>query len=179
MKLMRILTGTAILSIFGTLVLAYEYQGKKIQDRLLPVSLRVVPEQQTFKADQPILVTLELRNNFPKGALFFESFSLSPNDWNGETFNVELDALYLEGKKGSCYLRRPTLEPPITVSGFGLEEIPAQGTMKLVVDCSKWAIRDGWIPGSYVVTFRLDRIIADKYSRLSVRSEPVIINIVK
>lgn len=179
MKTTKMLAIIAALPVFGALTIAFEYQGRKIQDWLLPVSLQAVPEKGEFKPNRPILVTLWLRNGFPKGSLFFERFSLKPNEWNAETFNVALTDVYRNGQKGNLYRQRPALKLPITVSGFSLEKIPPQGAMKLAVDASKWVIRDGWIPGTYVLTFRLDHIIADKHSRLSVLSEPVIVKIVE
>ena len=168
-----IVIGTTLLCITDTN--AYEYQGKKIIEKIIPVTLVAKSQKQTYKPNEPILVILNLQNEFKKGELFFERFTLIPNDWNGEIFNVDIPDIYRNSIR--IYEQHPEMHVPITVSGVGLEKVSPHQSMNLTIDISKWKVRDGWIPGKYKMIFRLDRIIIDKYVRISVTSEAIKIEI--
>lgn len=40
-------------------------------------------------------------------------------------------------------------------------------------DARKWKLQDGWLPGHYQITIRVDYLTVDRYSTLSVLSDPV------
>ena len=74
----------------------------------------------------------------------------------------------------NLYFSRPMISnPPKTVSGVGRKEIKPGDKLEIQTDARKWKLRDDWSPGKYKITVRIDNLIIDKYSNLSVLSDPI------
>jgi hypothetical protein len=61
----------------------------------------------------------------------------------------------------------------MTVSGMGRREIKPGGKLDIQTDARKWKLRDGWFPGRYKVTVRIENLKVDDYSTLSVLADPI------
>lgn len=57
-------------------------------------------------------------------------------------------------------------------SRFLILEIRAGGEIQIRTDVRKWKLRDGWLPGRYRATVRVEDLRADRWCRLSVLSDP-------
>jgi len=123
------------------------------------------------KAGEPIPLAITVSNGL--GAYIYHStYSLKPNDWNGETHNISLVDIYRDGKQFNLNLARPKSDPAYLVSGMGSQGIKAGESLRIETDARKWKLRDGWLPGRYQVTVRVDGLQIDPYFRLSVLSDP-------
>lgn len=145
-------------------------------DRQIPVVVIPRPRKAIFSPGEPILVDIEIRNDL-KAEIRLNALSFSPNDWNGETLCIELPDVYRLPDIKQIWLERPKISPPKYVSGGGWYAIPA-GTSKVkTVDVSKWKVLHGWVPGKYQIVVRADKIDADKYTWMSVSSDPIVFEI--
>lgn len=111
------------------------------------------------------------------------TFSLSPNDWNGETINISLVDIYRDtppptGLPAGLFYARPKLgEVPKYIAGESSYAIKPHESLSVLIDVSKWQIREGWKPGKYKTTVRVDNIYVDQYTTASVMSDSVEIEI--
>jgi hypothetical protein len=130
----------------------------------------VVPA--VVKAGEPIPLTIRIANGL-RAPIFHETFRLEPIDWNGETVHINLVDIYRDGVADNLYLARPAIkDPPMPISSMGGHEIKPGGVLEVKTDARKWTLRDGWLPGRYRVTLRVDGLRADPYCTLSVLSDP-------
>jgi len=116
-------------------------------------------------------------------AIGYLTYSLTPNEWHGETMNVSLVDIYRNGQRRNINRARPGCTPeeghrscitaPRLISGPGLHRIPAGKSLVVRIDAAKWLITDGWIPGRYTITARVDNVQIDEKRKLSVLSEPI------
>jgi len=135
------------------------------------VSGQVTPA--VVKSGEPIPLSIRIANGL-RGSIYHETFSVKPNDWNGETVHINLVDIYRNGVASNLYRARPAVkQPPMPVSGMGALEIKPGSVLEVKTDARKWQLRDGWIAGRYRVTLRVDRLRADPYCTLSVLSDPV------
>jgi len=146
---------------------------------LVPVGVTGSVKPEIVKSDQPIPLTVTVSNGLPS-SVYHNTFAIEPNEWNGESCNVSLVDIRRDGKAGNLYLARPEMEVPITVAGMGRREIKRRETLSIRTDARKWKLRDGWLPGRYSVTIRVDGIAVDaRTNNFSVLSEPVRFRIVE
>ncbi len=162
----------SILLIFaaGLIAVTSELEGKQERQIQIVVSAEVKPK--IVKTGEVIPLTITVSNGLSSSS-YHSTFSLMPNDWNGETCNVSLADIYRDGKPGNLYLARPKIDVPMTVSGMGRREIKPGGKLKIQTDARKWKLRDGWFPGRYKVTVRIENLKVDDYSTLSVLADPI------
>ena len=144
----------------------------RLPERQVPITLTAVPANQPFVLNRELGMTLTITNAL-SGAVYLSTFATEPNAWNGETTNCALCDIYREGVQGNLYLARPEVRPPYMVSGMGATWIGPGKRLAIKLDISKWKLRDGWLPGKYKATFRVDGIAADAHVELSVLSDPV------
>jgi hypothetical protein len=152
------------------IVVASEVEGK--QERQIPVVVSVEVKQNVVKTGEAIHLTIKVFNGL-SSSIYHSTFSLTPNDWNGETCNVSLVDIYRNDKISNLYLARPKMNVPDEVSGMGRREIKSGGEIEIHTDARKWKLRDGWLPGRYRVTVRINNLKVDEYSTLSVLTDPV------
>lgn len=150
-------------------------------ERQIPVVVggRVTP--RVLKAGEPIPLVVTVSNHLDL-CIYHDTFSLVPIDWNGETLNISLVDIYRDDNPRNLYYARPKPNVPLDISGSGRHEIKKGDTLTIETDASKWLLHNdgrpearynGWLPGRYKVTLRVDNLTVDKYSTLSVLSDPV------
>ena len=158
------------------MVLSAGLLAGQFPDRQISVFVIARPQKAIFSLGQPILVDIEIRNDL-KAEIRLTSYSFSPNDWNGETLCIELPDVYRLPDMVQIWLERPKISPPRYLSGSGWYAVPA-GTSKVrTIDVSKWKVRDGWVQGKYQIVVRADKIDVDKYTWMSISSDPVVFEI--
>ena len=70
------------------------------------------------------------------------------------------------------FLARPKMEEmPKFIAGMASYPIRPGESQSVVVDISKWQIRDGWTTGRYRITVRADNIQVDDHTTASVMSD--------
>ncbi len=142
------------------------------QERQIPVIVSVEVKPEIVKSGEVVPLTITLSNGL-SWSIYHLTFSLTSNNWNGETHNISLVDVYRDDNPGNLYLARPKMSVPITVSGPLRQEIKAGEKLEIQTDLGKWKLRDGWLPGRYRATVRVDNLKIDKYCTLSVLSEPI------
>ena len=158
--------GVAVLAAMAV-TLAGNALGK---ERQVPVVVRAAVGPGV-KAGGPIPLRVSVTNGLPS-SIDHHTYRTEPVEWNGETVNVSLVDIYRDGSPNQ-YLARPRVQPPLMISGMGRREIKPGATLTITTDAAKWKTRDGWKPGRYKVTVRVDNLRLDDYSTLSVLSDPV------
>ena len=138
--------------------------------RQIPVYVRGEVKPATVIAGKPISLIITITNQLD-GSIGFPC-SRIPNSWNGETLRITLVDIYRDGKEFNLYLARPKIEPPLRISGTSQTIIQPKQSATVQTDAAKWKLRDGWLPGRYKVTVRVDNIRVDDYCTLSVLSDP-------
>jgi hypothetical protein len=152
-------------------MLGVEQAVPATSDRQIPVVVTGKVESEVVKAGSPIALTITITNGLA-APIYHNTFSVEPREWNAETVNLELVDIYRE-KPFNLYLRRPEVRVPLVVSGMGRFEIGQGKSLVVKTDATKWELRDGWKPGRYRVTVRVNNLTVDDYSTISVLSDPV------
>jgi len=142
------------------------------QERQIPVVVSVDVRPEIIKSGEVVPLTITVSNGL-SSSIYHLTFSLTSNDWNGETYNISLVDIYRDGRVSNLYFSRPEMDVPITMSGMASWEIKPGEELEIQTDARKWKLRDGWLPGRYRVTVRIDNLKVDKYSTLSVLSNPI------
>ena len=139
--------------------------------KLIPVMVTGKVDPAVVKWGEAIPIVVTIANDLP-GPVNFTTFSLKPNDWNGETLNVTLVDITRDGQPGGLFLERPKVEPPTIISGTSNHTIKPGEQLSVSSDVRKWPIKDGWKPGKYKATVRVENLAVDVgRCRLSVQSE--------
>lgn len=161
-----------ILLIFVNALITVASNLEEKKERQIPVIITVEVKPAIVKSGEVVPLTLTVSNSL-SSSIYHLTFSLKSNDWNGETYNISLVDIYRNGNAGNLYLERPKIDVPITVSGVAKQEIKPGEKLEIQTDARKWKLRDGWLPGRYRITVRVDNLEVDKYATLSVLSEPI------
>ena len=138
---------------------------------VIPVSVHAQAELGLFRSGKPRPISVTLTNGLSE-TIRFSTFAVKPNDWNGETLNISLVDVYRDEQKKNLYLARPKLEVPVTISGPSALSVKPNGTLRIMIDISKWKIQGGWTKGEYRLVFRMENIAVDEKVTLSVLSDP-------
>ncbi len=162
----------SIFVILGAFVIAVASETHGKEERQIPVVVTAGANLKNAKSGEAIPLIIEVSNGLPS-SIYYSTFSLTQNEWNGETCNLSLVGIYRDDKPGNLYLARPKVDVPRTISGMGRREIKPGARLLIRTDARKWTLRDGWLSGRYRVTLRVDNLTVDKYSTLSVLSDPV------
>ncbi len=162
---------TPIFLLLGVCLITVASETRGEENRRIPVVVTVQANIKNVKVGDSIPLAITVSNGL-SFSIEYSTFSLTPNDWNGETFNVSLVDIYRDGTLGNLYLARPEIKAPIPVQGTSRKEIEPGGKLVIITDAQKWKLCDGWLPGKYKVTVRVDSLKVDKYSSLSVISDP-------
>jgi hypothetical protein len=135
------------------------------------------PAYEPLTSGRPLLLRITISNGLPE-EIRFSTFSLTPNPWNGETTNVSLVDIYRKPRSMSVFYARPKLgELPRFIEGMASYPIKPHESLSVLIDMSKWQIVDGWKPGKYRISVRVDNIDVDQYAKVSVTSDPIDIEI--
>ncbi len=148
--------------------------GQASGQRKLLIGVSAEPVSGKMTSRGPLLVRITISNGLSQD-IRFSTLSLEPNSWNGEIVNISVVDIYRDSSgPTNVFLARPTLgEVPRFLSGIGSYPIKAGESRSVVVDLSKWQIRDGWSAGRYRITVRADNIQVDDYTTASVMSDPI------
>jgi hypothetical protein len=148
-------------------------ESKEVQTvRTIPVIVHGLVKPSVIEVNKPVPLTIAILNGLCS-SIYLETFSLESNDWDGETFNVDLVDIYRDEKPANLYYSKPEIRPPHNISGPKSIEIEAGETLYIHTDACKWRLRDGWQPGQYKITLRVNNLKADKFCKLSVLSDPI------
>lgn len=154
----------SVLAIAGTAVAADE--------KLIPVVVTGKVEPAVVTQGEPIPLAVTIANDL-KGTIRYSTYSLKPNDWNGETVSLTLVDVHRDGKPGGLFAQRPKIAVPLVVAGIGSNSIKAGESLTVSTDARKWKINGGWVPGKYSANVRIESLSVDGgRCRLSVHSEP-------
>jgi hypothetical protein len=141
-------------------------------DRQIPVFVRAEVAPAVVEADAPIELNVTVTNGLPRVIHHSGSWT-EPVEWNGETIGVSVVDIYRDGEPGNLFLARPEVTLPAGISGIGRVRVDSGHSLSIRTDASKWTLRDGWLPGSYQITVRVDNLALDDYCTLSVMSDPI------
>ena len=142
------------------------------EDRAIPVFVRGQAEPAVVEAGAPIELVITIANGLPR-AIYHSGSWTEPVDWNGETISISVLDVYRDGEPGNLLISRPAVGLPSDVSGIGQVRIESGWSLSIRTDAGKWMLRDGWLPGSYVITVRVDNLVVDDHCTLSVMSDPI------
>ena len=146
--------------------------GAATVEKLIPVVVTGKVEPAVVMQGQPIPLAVTIANGL-KGPIGYSTYSLKPNDWNGETAYLTLVDIYRDGKPGSLFVERPKVEAPEKVTGVGGNPIKAGESLTVTTDARKWKIIGGWVPGKYRANVRVEKLTVEgNRCILSVHSEP-------
>lgn len=148
------------------------------QQRQIPITVVASPDSETLRSGKPLLIRITISNGLPQ-EIRFATFSLTPNSWNGETTSISLVDIYRAPQPQSVFYARPRVgdESPNFIAGMSGYRIKPRESLSVLVDISKWQIVDGWKAGKYRITVRVDNIDVDTYTKASVMSDPIEIEI--
>lgn len=141
-------------------------------ERQIPLDVTSRITRDVIRRGDPIPLEITIRNGF-SGAINFKSYNLKPNDWNGETPSIALYDIYRGRRTEGLFLARPAVEPPIAIPHMPWHRIPSGETLTISTDVRKWTIADGWLPGKYKMSLRVDNLQVDGSAALSVLGEPI------
>ncbi len=143
---------------------------RNLGERKFPISVKVTPRMATFRLGEPLLCDVTISNGLA-WEIGLSTFSLAPNDWNGETAPLSLVDIYREPDPVS----RPADWMPhignVIVEGMARYPIKPGGSLSILVDLRKWKLVGGWTSGRYRVDMRVNHIGLDSYSNVSVMSD--------
>ncbi|MHC4574693.1 MAG: leucine-rich repeat domain-containing protein [Planctomycetota bacterium] len=157
---------------------AVSRSGGKTAERIIPLTVYGVVRPSVIEADEPVPLTIAVLNGLTS-SIYLSTFSLESNDWNGETLNIDLVDVYRDENPVNQYYARPEVKPPANISGPKVIEIEAGETQYIHTNARKWKLKDGWQPGRYKITLRVNKLKADKFCTLSVLSSPIKLEIVQ
>lgn len=144
----------------------------KGDERLIPVVVTGTVKPAVVKAGRVIPLTVKITNGFP-GNIGYTTYSLTPNDWNGETVQLTLVNIYRDGKARNLMEESPKINVPPIIAGMSAHDIKPGGSLAVETDASKWKIAGGWRPGKYTADVRIENLSVDgDRCILSVYSEP-------
>ena len=165
-------------SVMLTLLLFFLPSASAGQQRQIPITVVASLDSETLRSGNPLLLRITISNGLPR-MIRFSTFSLTPNSWNGETTDISLVDIYREPRSMGLFYARPKIgdDGPRFIAGMSSYQIKPGQSLSVLVDISKWQIVDGWKAGKYRITVRADNLDIDAYTRASVMSDPVEIEI--
>lgn len=123
-------------------------------------------------ADSALPLRVDIHNDLP-GEIALSTFTLIPNEWNGETSPLTLLDVSRDGALPHLTTVRPKVEAPSTISGMGGHRIAPGSALSLRTDLRKWSVDGGWSPGTYRAIVRVERLVIDGgRCHLSIESAP-------
>lgn len=140
-------------------------------ERSIPVVVTAKVEPAAVGAGVSIPLAITIANGLPSPIHHTGSW-VEPTEWNGETFSISLVDVYRNGTPSNLFLHRPDLDLPDDVAGVGHVAIEPGESLSVRTDARKWTLRDGWLPGRYEITVRVDGLRVDRHCVLSVTSDP-------
>lgn len=158
----------------GFLIASLEGAKPAANDSVIPVTVTGKIESAVVKQGEPIPLSVTISNGL-KGPIRYSTYSLKPNDWNGETVSLTLVDIYRDGKPPKLFLERPKVKPPLVISGMSSKRIKSGRSLTASTDARKWKITGGWVPGKYKINVRVQvtgTTVDGNRCILSVHSDP-------
>jgi len=147
--------------------------GYAQEKRQVNVIVDAIPLSSQFKANEPFMFRVSIYNGL-KDEILFPTYALMPNGWGGESANFTFyDVIQKSGQQSLISWRREPINVPPTVSGMASYRIKPKEKLYIVVDAKKDYATVNWFPGEYEFTVRADYISVDRYTTMSVASNPV------
>jgi hypothetical protein len=159
-------------AVFVAVLPALVVAQQETEGRAIPVFVRGKVEPAVVAAGAPIELTVTITNGLPL-AIYHSGSWTEPVDWNGETISLSVLDVYRDGEPGNLLISRPEISLPADVSGIGQVRIESGRSLPIRTDAGKWMLRDGWLPGNYAITVRVDNLVVDDHCTLSVMSDPI------
>lgn len=128
----------------------------------VPITVRAEPAIDTLRSGGPLPLRITVSNGL-REEIYFLAYTLTPNEWNGETANLTIFDVYRERDSSRVDVHRPDVRVPIVIAGKGRKVIPARGSLSWVVDMAKWHAEGGWQPGKYKMLVRVEAIHVDRF----------------
>lgn len=150
--------------------------------RQVPIAVGVQQVDVDAKSGGPLLIRVTIANNFSQ-EIRFESFFRGPDSWDGGATNIALHDIYRDSQTMSVFKARPTPPSPgssathFPIAGITSKVIKPGESLSMMIDISKWQIVDGWTKGKYRLVLRVDNVVVDDYAKVSVKSDPVEIEV--
>ena len=163
-------------SIMAFLAIAFLAGERSFGDETTTAQIRVFVRAEApadpVKPGAPIPLKIVVTNQL-SASIDYISYGLKPTDWNGETAGISLVDIHRNGKSGNLFLASPKIKAPVVIAGLSRHEIAAGKQLTIETDATKWKLRDGWLPGRYRVTLRVNGLKVDNgRCTLFVLSEP-------
>jgi hypothetical protein len=155
----------------GLIVFARDDSQPAKNPRLIPITITGKVKPTIVKSNETIPLEITIANDLP-GPIVYSTFSLKPNDWNGETISVSLVDICRGDNPRTLFLQKPKVVQPRQISGVGGHRIKTGEKLLVTTDARKWVIADGWIPGKYKVTVKANLQVDDGRCHLTIMSEP-------
>jgi hypothetical protein len=147
--------------------------GHAHEKRQVNVIVDATPLSSTFKANEPFMFRVSIYNGL-REEIRFPTYAITPNGWGGEAANLTFyDVNQKSGQQSLIYWRREPINVPPTVSGTSSYRIKPKEKLYIVVDAKKDYATVKWFSGEYEFAVRADYIYIDRYTTMSVASEPV------
>lgn len=163
----------ATLALLATLTLGQWPAEAQVsnQPRNLAVLVEVIPHQAIFKAEEPLLCDVLIRNQLQRD-IRVSRYADEPNAWNGETAFVRVVDIYRQpnpvSRPGEW---RPKVSLPAWVSGRSSHPVKPGDTHRFTIDLKKWPLVNGWVPGEYRFNIAAESISLDDYSSATIVSD--------
>ena len=142
------------------------------QQRLIPIVV-TGKAPAAIKAGDPIPLEVTVKNGFGH-EISFRSFTSKPNVANLELQSLSVISIRREGEDRDLVMQLPEIDDEaLRVAAPSLVSIPPTQSGSLQTDLTKWIIRGGWQPGRYQVSVRIHEIRVDRFSSVTVDSEPI------
>ena len=143
------------------------------KQRQIPIIVKAEIKPNVIKAGETIPLTITVKNDLPS-SIYHNTFSLKPNNWDGETFNVSIQDIHRDNNLRNLYYSRPTIKnSPNVISGVGRNEIKSGEKLEIQTDVRKWKLIDDWLPGKYKIIVKIENLVVDGYTQLSVVSDQI------
>src|SRR5712671_1447589 len=113
-------------------VVCFTASAGDVRSRVIPIVVSIAATND-YRVGQPLLIEVEVFNGLDT-EIGFLTYSLTPNEWNGETECVHVMDIYRDGQPGSIFFKRTEVHPPFGVAGVGRERVPAKGRKRIRID---------------------------------------------
>ena len=146
--------------------------GEAWGKRQIPVVVRGEVKPVAVEAGKPIPLLITVTNGLPS-SIHFDTYSVTPTSWNGETANIAVFDILSDGKRRALFLPQPDPHPPreLLIPAMGRRWIEPGKALVIRTDARKWKLPDGWLPGRYKARVRVKDLHVDYHSMLTVSSE--------
>ena len=146
------------------------------QARQVPIVVRAEAAVDTLRSGGSLPLRITIMNGL-RDEIYILTYTLTPNEWNGETWGLTIFDVEREGDSTRVNVHAPSVRVPMMIPGRSVRRIPPRGSLTWVVDLAKWQAEGGWLPGKYKLLVRPDAIHVDRFMTAWVTSDTVRLHI--